>query len=419
MPKASKTEFDIILWGATGFTGRLVAEYLARTQDAHRARWALAGRDRARLEQVRATLGPACAELPLVIGDAKDAASLDAMVARTRVVISTVGPYAKYGNELVAACVRGGTDYCDLTGEVQWMRRMIDAHHERARETGARIVHTCGFDSIPSDLGVLMVQEYMREHHGGHCERILFHVAKMRGGFSGGTVASMLQTVDELRADPSLRRVLGNPHALDPEPRRGRPEERDQMGVRYNPELGRWTAPFVMSAVNTRVVRRSNALLGHPWGQDFLYSEVSSFRPGVKGLLTATGMTAGLGGLLAAMSVPALRRQLEKRVLPAPGEGPSPEERERGFFEVRLIGEGMSAKSGNRVRLEGKVAAKGDPGYAATSRMLAESALCLAFDEAPAKGGVLTPASSMGMRLVERLRRAGMTFEVQEQASRS
>ncbi|QRN98184.1 saccharopine dehydrogenase NADP-binding domain-containing protein [Archangium violaceum] len=419
MPKASKAEFDIILWGATGFTGRLVAEYLARTQDTHRARWALAGRDRARLEQIRATLGPACAELPVLLGDAKDAASLDALVARTRVVISTVGPYAKYGNELVAACVRAGTDYCDLTGEVQWMRRTIDAHHERARETGARIVHTCGFDSIPSDLGVLMVQEYMREQHGGHCERIRFHTTKMRGGFSGGTVASMLQSFTEAAADPAIRRVLGNPHALDPEPRWGRPEERDQLSVRYSPELGRWTAPFVMAAVNTRVVRRSNALLGYPWGQDFLYSEVSSFPPGAKGMLAAAGLTAGLGSFMAAMSVPALRRQLEQRVLPAPGEGPSAEERERGFFEVRLLGEGTSAKSGRPVRLEGKVAAKGDPGYAATARMLAESALCLAFDEVPAKGGVLTPASSMGMKLVERLRRAGMTFEVQEQAPRS
>ncbi|WNG36952.1 saccharopine dehydrogenase [Archangium violaceum] len=414
MPKKSNVEFDIILWGATGFTGRLVAEYLARTQDAHRARWALAGRDRARLEQVRASLAtkhPACAELPLVLGDAKDPASLDAMVARTRVVITTVGPYARHGDELVAACARSGTDYCDLTGEVQWMRRMIDAHHARARETGARIVHTCGFDSIPSDLGVLVVQEHMRQHHGSHCNRVRYLVKKLRGGVSGGTVASMLQAVDETRADPSVRRVLGNPHALDPEPRRGRPEERDQFGVRYDAELGRWTGPFVMAAVNTRVVRRSNALLGYPWGQDFLYSEASSFAPGVKGLLAAAGMSAGLvGGLFAAASIPPVRRLIEKRI--APGEGPSAEQRERGSFEIRLIGEGTSAKTGSPVRLEGRVAGKGDPGYAATSRMLSESALCLAFDDIPKEGGVLTPASSMGMKLVERLRRADMTFEV-------
>jgi len=417
MSKPTKTEFDLIVWGATGFTGRLVAEHLARTQDTHRARWALAGRDRSKLEQLRASLGslhPACAELPILLGDARDAASLDALVARTRVILTTVGPYSRHGSELVAACARSGTDYCDLTGEVQWMRKMIDAHHTQALESGARIVHTCGFDSIPSDLGVLLLQEYMREQHGSHCDRIRLYVTKMRGGFSGGTVASALQTMDDVQADPSLRRVLGNPHGLDPEPGRSRPEEKDQLGVRYNEELGQWTGPFVMSSVNTRVVRRSNALLGHPWGRDFLYSEVSAYGPGPRGLLTASGVTAGLGAFMALSSVPLLRRQLERRVLPAPGEGPSAEERERGYFEMKLIGEGTSAGAGRHVKLEGKVAASGDPGYAATARMLSEAALCLAFDDLPAKGGVLTPATSMGMRLVERLRRGGMTFDVKE-----
>ncbi|HSP78791.1 MAG TPA: saccharopine dehydrogenase NADP-binding domain-containing protein, partial [Myxococcaceae bacterium] len=287
MRNSSKADFDIILWGATGFTGRLVAEYLAKTWDTHRARWALAGRSRSKLEEVRAglaALNPACAELPLLLGDAKDSASLDALVSRTRVIISTVGPYARHGSELVAACARGGTDYCDLTGEVQWIRRMIDAHHEQARETGARIVHTCGFDSIPSDLGVLMLQEYMREQHGGHCSSVHYYLTRGRGGVSGGTVASLLQAVEESTADRSVRRILGNPHALDPEPRRGTPEEKDQMGVRYSEELGQWTGPFVMASVNTRVVRRSNALLGYPWGRDFLYSETPGLGSGVKGM---------------------------------------------------------------------------------------------------------------------------------------
>jgi short subunit dehydrogenase-like uncharacterized protein len=420
MPKSAKPEFDVIVWGATGFTGRLVAEYLARTQDTHRARWALGGRDRSKLEQVRAKIAgvnTACAELPLVLANAQDAASLDALVGRTRVVISTVGPYARYGSELVAACARGGTDYCDLTGEVQWMRRMIDAHDAQARESGARIVHTCGFDSIPSDLGVLMLQEYMREQHGGHCDRVRFFTTKMKGGVSGGTVASMLQMMDELEKDPSLRRVLGNSHALDPEPRRGRPEERDQMGVRYDAELGSWTAPFFMASVNTRVVRRSNALLGHPWGKDFLYSEASSFGPGAKGLLTATSLTAGMGVFLGLSSVSRVRKELEKRVLPAPGAGPSEEQREKGSFAIKLLGEGQSTRTGARVKLVGKVAAKGDPGYAATSRMLAESALCLAFDDVPSAGGILTPASGMGTRLIDRLRKADMTFEVREATS--
>ncbi|RKH10427.1 saccharopine dehydrogenase [Corallococcus sp. CA053C] len=420
MAGEKKTEFDIVLWGATGFTGRLVAEYLARSQDAHGAKWALAGRDRDRLEKVRAELvklQPACADLPLVLADAKDSASLAALVARTRVVISTVGPYNRYGSELVAACVSAGTAYCDLTGEVQWMRKMIDAHDAHARETGARIVHTCGFDSIPSDLGVLLLQDHMREKHGGHCDHVRYHLTRMRGGFSGGTIASMLDTLDAVKAEPSLRRVLTSAHALDPEPGRGTKEERDQMTVRKSPDTGGWTAPFVMASVNTRVVRRSNALLGFPWGRDFFYAEVSDFGPGPKGLALAAGTTAGLGGFMAATNVSVVRGLLEKHVLPAPGEGPSATARERGCFEVRLLGEGLSPKSGQRVKVEGTVAAQGDPGYAATSRMLAESGLCLAFDTLPKRGGVLTPASAMGMVLVERLRKAGMTFEVHDRAA--
>ncbi|MCY1044820.1 saccharopine dehydrogenase NADP-binding domain-containing protein [Corallococcus sp. bb12-1] len=420
MAREKKTEFDIVLWGATGFTGRLVAEYLARSQDAHGAKWALAGRDAGRLEKVRAELAglnPACASLPVVIADAKDAASLDALVARTRVVISTVGPYNRYGSELVAACVRAGTDYCDLTGEVHWMRKMIDAHDTQARETGARIVHTCGFDSIPSDLGVLMVQDYMRERHGGHCDQVRYHLTRMRGGFSGGTVASMMDMFDAVKAEPALRRVLTSAHALDPEPGRGTKEERDQMTVRKSPETGGWTAPFLMASVNTRVVRRSNALLGFPWGRDFFYAEVTDFGPGAKGLALAASTTAGLGVFMAATGVDAVRGLLEKHVLPAPGQGPSAKIQESGRFEVRMLGEGLSPKSGQRVKVEGKVASKGDPGYAATSRMLAESALCLAFDTLPKRGGVLTPASAMGMVLVERLRKAGMTFEVHDRTA--
>jgi short subunit dehydrogenase-like uncharacterized protein len=414
-------EFDVVVWGATGFTGRLVAEYLAQTREAHRAKWALAGRDLGKLEEVRRSLAaqvPSCADLPLLKADARDAASLDALVARTRVVCTTVGPYARHGNELVAACVRAGTDYCDLTGEVQWMRRMIDAHHEQARASGARIVHTCGFDSIPSDLGVLMMQEHMREKHGGHLGSVRLYMGPIRAGASGGTVASVLQALEEVAADRSVRRILVNPHALDPDPRQPRdPAERDQATVRYSQELGQWTGPFVMATVNTRVVRRSHALLGYPWGRDFRYSEVASFGSGVKGLARATRMTAGLGGFFVALQVKPLRKLLESKVLPAPGQGPSAEQREKGFFVAQLLGEGASPRTGREVRLKGQVAAKGDPGYAATARMLSESALSLAFDDVPATGGVLTPASCMGMRLVERLRRAGMTFEVQEQAA--
>ncbi len=410
-------EFDIVVWGATGFTGRLVAEYLAKTQDTHRARWALAGRDLGKLEKVRqglTAIAPAFAELPLLVADARDAASLDALVPRTRVVCTTVGPYARYGSELVAACVRAGVSYCDLTGEVQWMRRMIDAHHAEAQKTGARIVHTCGFDSIPSDLGVLMMQDHMQEAHGGHLDAVRLYMGPMRGGASGGTAASMLQVMEDASTDRQARKTMAHPHGLDPVPGPWRPESRDAFGIHFSQEVGQWTGPFFMASVNTRVVRRSNALLGHPWGEGFRYAEVASYGAGPKGLLTATGVTVGLlGGFVAAAQVKPLRKLLEKKVLPAPGEGPSAEAREKGFFVARLMGEGTSAKTGKQVRVKGKVAAQGDPGYAATARMLSESALSLAFDDVPAKGGVLTPASCMGMKLVERLRRAGMTFEVE------
>ena len=417
MSKPTAAEFDIVVWGATGFTGRLVAEYLAKTQDAHRARWALAGRDLGKLEKVRqglTAIAPAFSELPLLVADARDAASLDALVPRTRVVCTTVGPYARYGSELVAACVRAGVSYCDLTGEVQWMRRMIDAHHEEAQKTGARIVHTCGFDSIPSDLGVLMMQDHMREAHGGHLEGVRLYMGPMRGGASGGTAASMLQAMEDASTDRQVRKTMAHPHGLDPVPGPWRPESRDAFGIHFSQEAGQWTGPFFMASVNTRVVRRSNALLGHPWGEGFRYAEVASYGAGPKGLLTATGVTVGiLGGFVAAAQVKPLRKLLETKVLPAPGEGPSAEAREKGFFVARLMGEGTSAKTGKQVRVKGKVAAQGDPGYAATARMLSESALSLAFDDVPKKGGVLTPASCMGMKLVERLRRAGMTFEVE------
>jgi short subunit dehydrogenase-like uncharacterized protein len=418
MPKPS-AEFDVVLWGATGFTGRLVAEALAREK--HGARWALVGRDRAKLERVReglARVDPACAALPIVVADAGDPASLEALAGRTRVVCSTVGPYALYGSELVAACVRTGTDSCDLTGEVQWMRRMIDAHHAEAQRTGARIVHACGFDSIPSVLGTLMLQEHMRAQHDSHLDAVRFYMGRMRGGASGGTVASMLQALDEAAKDRSVRRVLGNPYALEPDPRRRGPDGRDLMGVHYSEELKSWTGPFVMASVNTRVVRRTNALLGYAWGEGFRYSEVQAFGPGPRGLARAGAMTAGLGALVGSLTVKPLRRLVQKR-LPAAGEGPSAEARERGFFEAHLRGEGRSRRTGGTVRLCGKVAARGDPGYAATAVMLSQAALCLAQDALPAAGGVHTVGTAMGMTLVERLRRAGMTFEVKELEGRA
>lgn len=398
-------EFDIVLWGATGYTGRLVAEYLAATylDGDGELRLALAGRNEEKVRQVAKDIGKV--DLPILVGDSFDAASLDGMASRTEVVISTVGPYATYGAELVGACVRHGTDYCDLTGEPQFIRAMIDRYHEEAKRTGARIVHGCGFDSIPSDLGALMVQEAFKDRYGRYASQVKMAVGRTSGAFSGGTFASVLNIIEELGRDPDLRKILGDPYALNPEGVRG-PDKGDQNGVRYDEHLG-WTGPFVMASVNTRVVRRSHALRGMPWGPDFRYSEVTSTGEGIKGLARAAALAGGIGAFFGGLALPLTRPILVKR-LPAPGEGPTAEQRERGHFEFRHV-----AVANGQV-LRGRVGDDRDPGYGSTAVMLSESAICLALqgDQLEADGGILTPATAMGMRLIERLRKAGLTFSI-------
>jgi short subunit dehydrogenase-like uncharacterized protein len=406
--------FDVVLWGATGFTGQLVAEYLARRYGVGRGLcWALGGRSKDKLERVRSALeavDPRARELPLVLGDGTDRASLDRLAVDASVVCSTVGPYALHGRELVAACVEAGTDYCDLTGEPQFVRAMIDAHHERAAATGARIVHCCGYDSIPSDLGTLMLQESAQNKHGAPCVSVKHFAGEARGGMSGGTAASMVALVDEASRDPRVRRLLNDPYALDPDRGEPGPDGHDQRGVRWDADLAQWTGPFLMAAINTRVVRRTNALLGYAWGRDFRYREAMSFGAGPKGWLTAAGVSAGTALGVAAVGVGPVRRFVGKRVLPASGDGPSKAVRDSGFFVSRLVGTLPDAKG----KLRGTVRGTSDPGYGETAKMLSESAVCLARDgdAIPKRGGVLTPGACMGMRLVERLRDAGMTFDV-------
>jgi short subunit dehydrogenase-like uncharacterized protein len=399
------TEFDLILFGATGFTGRLVAEYLVKKRPA--LHWALAGRSRGKLERVRdelSALEPSAKALPLMTGDSLDRAAMDDLARRTRVVCTTAGPYARYGSALLGACAEQGTDYCDLTGETHWVREMIDTHHARAVETGARIVPSCGFDSIPSDLGVFLLHEHLAAR-GGRLAKAHSRVLRMKGATSGGTIASVLDTAERMN-EPAVRRVLEDPYALNPEGARGGAEQRDSFRPRRDPETGRWLSPFVMAAVNTRVVRRTNALLDFAYGREFRYDESVDVGGGLAGLARAAATSTGLGlsGILAFAPV----RKLAARFLPAPGEGPSREERERGSFEIELLAVSTAGE-----RLRARVGANQDPGYGATSWMLAESALCLAEDELPRRGGLLTPASCMGMRLIERLRAAGMTFQVE------
>jgi short subunit dehydrogenase-like uncharacterized protein len=398
---ANSRELDVVLWGATGYTGRLVADYLATSPSSSGLRWAIAGRDKAKLERVRSELGRA---VPILVGDATDPASLDAIARRTAVVCTTVGPYAKHGSELVAACVRAGTHSCDLTGEVPWIRKMIDLHDAAARASGARIVNCCGFDSIPSDLGVWMMYGAMKAR-GRELGRVDAFFGETSGSFSGGTIASMLNLIDEARRDPETRRLLGNPYALGG----SGPDGPDARGVRWEPRLGKWTAPFVMAAINTRIVRRSNAVLGAPYGKEFRYTEQMSMPRGARGLVAATGLTALLGGFVVATQVPPLRKVIERR-LPSPGEGPTPEQRAAGHYVVRLIAE----SSDGSLRLDGRVEDRRDPGYGSTAVMLSEAAICLARDPLGAPGGVLTPASAMGDALLARLRRAGLTFAVDD-----
>jgi short subunit dehydrogenase-like uncharacterized protein len=407
-------EFDIVIWGATGFVGRRVAHQLASRCDGG-LRWAIGGRNRARLEAVRSELGPAAQDTPILTGDSHDVASLQALAARTNVVCSTVGPFAIYGSELVDACVRSGTHYCDLSGEPHWMRKMIDAHQAEAERTGARIVHACGMDSIPSDIGVFFLQRAARERHGKPCAHISMRVKAMKAGFSGGTAASFVHAMEEGKRDPSIGRFMTEPYCLNPEGRRRGPDPPDRMmplEVAYDADLKAWTMPFFMGPMNSKIVRRSNALLGYPYGEDFRYEEAVLVGGGPAGWLRAAMGVAGARGFMLAMALPSTRWLLKRYVLPKSGEGPGRELRESGFWELILIGK-LGDGNVMRARIEGA----GDPGVESTSRMLVESALCLAedSDRIAVGGGFWTPASAMGEVLLPRLTSdAGLRFELDQ-----
>ncbi|MEP6863685.1 MAG: saccharopine dehydrogenase NADP-binding domain-containing protein [Deltaproteobacteria bacterium] len=387
-------DFDLVLLGATGFTGKLVAQYL----DKHGMRWALAGRNPDKLEEVRRSLK---SDVPVIVADALDAEACAALAARTKVICTTVGPYTKYGSEVVGACAAAGTHYCDLTGEVSWMRTMIDAHHETARRTGARIVHASGFDSIPSDLGTWATQQEFIARFGAPAHSVTAYYGKISGGFSGGTAGSMFVIADAME-NREVRRVLGNPYGLDPDPRAQRPAAPDETTPRWDATVNMFTVPFVMASTNSRVVRRSHALAGFPWGEDFVYREVMTTPKSAKGLVMAAGITAGLGTLALAMRSRKLRKMLEARA-PKSGEGPDEATRERGHWTVHFVAQ----RDGER--LDYVVAdPNGDPGYASTSKMLGESAMCLAFDPLASQGGVTTPSIAMGGALQARLVAAGL-----------
>jgi short subunit dehydrogenase-like uncharacterized protein len=407
MSAKADRRLDLIVFGATSFVGQLLCRRLVERQGVDGPlKWAIAGRNAAKLDQVATDTG---ADVERIVADASDAGALATMAADTRVVASTVGPYALYGSTLVAAVAAAGTDYCDLTGETQWMRRMIDAHAATAEASGARIVHTCGFDSIPSDLGVWHLQQQALDRFDAPCEHVSMRVATMRGGASGGTIASMMNLMEEVAADPAMRKLLADPFALAPPDQRTGPRQPDVKRPMRDDASGQWVAPFVMAAVNTRVVHRSHALLGRPWGPAFTYDEAMLMGTGPLGAAKAGGLS---GGLAAGMGLAALgptRRALQRFVLPKPGEGPSPEAQEKGSFDLRFFG---TTADGRTIRT--RVTGDRDPGYSGTARMLAEAATALVeLDADEVGGGFWTPATAFGDRLVERLEdHAGIRFDV-------
>jgi short subunit dehydrogenase-like uncharacterized protein len=406
----TERELDVVLFGATSFVGRLCAKYLAGAAPPQ-ARIALAGRSRERLAALQGTLGGAAADWPLLIADTNDTGSLKELAARTRVLASTVGPYRRYGMPVLEACARAGTHYADLTGEVLFMREAIDRFDAVAADSGARIVHSCGFDSIPSDLGVLMLHQAVTADDAGQLQDTALVVRAMKGGPSGGTIASLKDTIDAARSDRKLAKLLADPYALSPD-RQAEPSlgpEGDLRGIQHDAELKRWIGPFIMGSINTRAVRRSNALQGYAYGRQFRYREVMGFGSGPLGAVQASAIAGGVGALAAGLSVGPVRAVLD-RVLPSPGDGPSESQRDHGFFRIEI-----HARTSSGARYLCRVAAQGDPGYKATAVMFGESSLCLALDgpALPPRAGVLTPATAMGEVLVKRLQQAGQTFEVQ------
>jgi short subunit dehydrogenase-like uncharacterized protein len=407
----STPSHDLVAFGATSFVGKLLCRYLWEEFGAQgEMKWGAAGRSKGKLEELRSSLGAKAGGLPLVVADAADEASLRRLCASTRVVVSTVGPYALYGEPLVKACAESGTDYCDLSGEVQWIRRMVQRYELTARKSGARVVHCCGFDSIPSDMGVHFLQRQAMRQLGAPCTRVKMRVKVMRGEFSGGTVASVMNVVKEAAADPALRKELADPYSLCPVGSTPRVRQPDVRSAEFDADFGAWVAPFVMSGINTRIVQRTNALSEQAYGADFTYDEALLMGRGLKGRFAATAMAAGLSGFMLAAAIRPARAVLERFVLPKPGEGPSPEVQRTGSFDLRFLGR---TADGRQIRT--KVTGDRDPGYGSTAKMLGQAAACLAFDvdKVATPGGFWTPATIFGDRLIQRLTaHSGLSFDL-------
>ena len=401
-------QYDIILFGATSFVGEILTGYMmGQYGDNSDIKWAIAGRSEDKLIATKQKHG--AHDIDHIVADAANEQQLLTMVKQARVIVSTVGPYALYGEPLVKACAQNGVDYCDLTGEVQWYKRMVDKYETTAKQTGARIVHCSGFDSIPSDLGVYFLQQQAKAKFGKMCSDAKLRVAKLKGGASGGTVASMVNIAKEAAKDPALRKELQNPYSICPSGHGFKRRQENINGAQFDEDFDQWIGPFVMAAVNTRVVHRSNALSNNTYGEDFSYSEAMLMGKGKKGKSRSRNMGWGLNIFMIMAAIKPTRWILERFVLPKPGEGPTPQEQLKGCFDYRFVG-----KTDDGQTIKVKVTGDRDPGYGSTAKMLGQAAVCLASIKKEDKaGGFWTPATIYQDDLIARLiEKSGLTFEL-------
>ena len=394
-----KREYDIIIWGASGFTGRLVAEYLYKNYNSKDLKWAIAGRDNQKLISIRKTF--LNDEVPIVLADSFDETSLNKMTQRANVICSTVGPYAKYGSLLVKSCIKNKTHYCDLAGEAQWIRKMIDLHHEEAIRNQVKIVNSCGYDSIPSDIGVYFINKNLSKKN----LTIKMRVTGTKGGYSGGTYASMQNIIKEASSDREVRKSLTNPYGLNPVGEQSGHDKRDLSSVVFDKKIKSWIAPFLMAGINTKIVRRSNALSNYNYGKDFKYDEAVMTGKGIKGQLA--GIMLSIPLILLAAKPGSILNKIFSFFVPKPGQGPDKKERESGYFSSKFFV--FDEHSNSSIF---KVTGDRDPGYGSTSKMLAESAVCLAKDNLNNTFGIITPSYAMGNNILERLvSNAGLSFK--------
>ncbi|MEC8679818.1 MAG: saccharopine dehydrogenase NADP-binding domain-containing protein [Bacteroidota bacterium] len=397
-------KYDLLIWGATSFTGKLVTEYLFNKYGSSKIKWAIAGRNLDKLKKIRSEV--ADEKIPMFIADSFDEESLLKFIKKTKVVCSTVGPYSLYGTKLVKLCVENNTNYCDITGEAHWIRNLIDQFHEEAKSKKIKIVNSCGFDSIPSDMGVYFIQNEIKKTYKNYANFIKMRVAGIRGGISGGTYGSINNLLKEAYSNKKIFRVLNNPYGLNPKNKMEGMDKKDLRKIIFDKESNSWIYPFIMAGINTKIVRRSHALTNFQYGKDFRYEEAMMSGKGISGLLKAILAVFPLA--MIGLNPNSFLKKIVNSYMPKPGEGPGLEKRKNGFYNLRFY-----VTIDERRKAFAKVVGDNDPGYGSTSKMLAESALCLAFDKLPENYGVVTPSIAMGNQLLERLRNnAGLNFQI-------